>query len=77
MASPGNFTLESKTYGDTPCDEGSSPKVGTPDTSVTSLTGGGDVEDFEDASTRATGAPKSHLYVISAHDENTGKQYLK
>jgi acyl transferase domain-containing protein len=77
MAGPGDSTPESKTYDDILSNEGSSRKVSTPDTSVISLTGGVDVEDGGYASTRATGAPKSRLYVISAYDENTGKQYLK
>jgi acyl transferase domain-containing protein len=77
IASPRKSTTRSKTYGDISSSELSLRTVRIPDTSKIFTTDCVDVEDCAAASTGATGGPKNRLYVFSAYDENTGKQYLK
>jgi acyl transferase domain-containing protein len=79
MESLGKVREDSKTFEDISSDEGSFRAVGTPDTSEPVSADDVNVIDPEDrkvASTRGTDVPKSRLYVLSAYDEDTGKEYL-
>ena len=77
MTSLGKSSRESKTFSDISSDEGSLQTVGTPDTAETFPADCVDAEDREAHSTGVVEAPKRRLYVLSAYDENTGKEYLK